>query len=177
MNAVNNVNNAKGLGVFYWEGAWITVGDITGKSGSAWTNQYNANKLFWEQYGCGWASSYAADFDPDDAGLYYGGSAVDNQAFFDANGVALPSLHVFKNVCTGSVNMTVLLGDSDGDGNVTISDVTEIQRLLAETVAFDDSQLLSSDVDLDGEITINDATEIQRFLAEYDTDYPINSNY
>ncbi len=177
MNAVNNVNNAKGLGVFYWEGAWITVGDITGKSGSAWTNQYNANKLLWEQYGCGWASSYAADFDPDDAGQYYGGSAVDNQAFFDANGVALPSLHVFKNVCTGSVNMTVLLGDSDGDGNVTISDVTEIQRLLAETVVFDDSQLLSSDVDLDCEITINDATEIQRFLAEYGTDYPINSNY
>ena len=177
MNAVNNVNNAKGLGVFYWEGAWITVGDISGKTGSAWTNQYNANKQLWERYGCGWASSYAGDYDPDDAGLYYGGSAVDNQAFFDANGVALPSLKVFKNVCTGSVNLTVLLGDSDGDGSVTINDVTEIQRLLAEMTVFDDKGLLSSDADLDGVVTVNDATEIQRFLAEYDTIYPINTDY
>ena len=63
MNAVNDVSGGKGLGMFYWEGAWITVGDITGKSGSAWTRQYNANKMLWEQYGCGWASSYSAAYD------------------------------------------------------------------------------------------------------------------
>ena len=64
MNAVNDVSGGKGLGMFYWEGAWITVGDVTGKSGSAWTRQYNANKMLWEQYGCGWASSYSAAYDP-----------------------------------------------------------------------------------------------------------------
>ena len=90
MNAVNNVGE-KGLGVCYWEGAWITVGDTTGKTGAELEERYNQNKVLWEQYGCGWAASAASEYDPDDAGRYYGGSAVDNQAFFDAQGRALPS--------------------------------------------------------------------------------------
>ncbi|MBQ6997657.1 MAG: glycosyl hydrolase 53 family protein [Oscillospiraceae bacterium] len=74
-----------GIGVFYWEGTWISVG---GES-------YEANKALWERYGSGWASSYAAQYDPDDAGKWYGGCAVDNQALFDENGKALESLKVF----------------------------------------------------------------------------------
>ena len=31
------------------------------------------NSPVWEKYGSGWASSFASDYDPDDAGLYYGG--------------------------------------------------------------------------------------------------------
>ena len=75
-----------GIGVVYWEGAWITVG----------RNSREENQLLWEKYGSGWASSYAAVYDPDDAGKYYGGSAVDNQTFFDPEGRALESLKVFR---------------------------------------------------------------------------------
>ena len=82
----------KGLGLFYWEGAWITVGQ----------NSYEENFELWEKYGSGWASSYARAYDPSDAGKYYGGSAVDNQAFFDPNGYPLESLKLFYLVDTGN---------------------------------------------------------------------------
>ena len=75
-----------GIGVVYWEGAWITVGQ----------NSREENRLLWERYGSGWATSFAAVYDPDDAGKYYGGNAVDNQAFFDPEGRALESLKVFR---------------------------------------------------------------------------------
>ena len=80
------------LGVFYWEPAWISV------PGSTWEEK----SALWEQYGSGWASSYSADYDPDDAGIYYGGSACDNQALFDANGCPLESLKTFSYVYTGT---------------------------------------------------------------------------
>lgn len=80
------------IGICYWEGAWITVG-----------NNYESNKIKWEEYGSGWASSFAASYDPNDAGKYYGGSAVDNQAFFDPNGKALESLKLFELCKKGNI--------------------------------------------------------------------------
>ena len=82
-----------GIGVFYWEGTWISAG------GDDWEQNY----ALWEKYGSGWASSHAAEYDPDDAGRWYGGCAVDNQAFFDANGYALESLKVFRLVREGNI--------------------------------------------------------------------------
>ena len=81
-----------GIGVVYWEGAWISVG----------TGSWEENHEKWEAFGSGWASSYAAAYDPDDAGKYYGGSAVDNQAFFDPQGKPLESLKVFRLMRTGN---------------------------------------------------------------------------
>ena len=78
------------LGVFYWEGTWIPVGKAT-----------EDNSPIWEKYGSGWASSYASDYDPEDAGLYYGGCSWDNQAMFDFDGYPLASLNVFKYLKTG----------------------------------------------------------------------------
>ncbi len=81
-----------GIGVFYWEGTWISVG------GASWEENFAK----WEKYGSGWASSYAAEYDPKDAGAWYGGCSVDNQAFFDENGRALESLKVFGLVHKGN---------------------------------------------------------------------------
>lgn len=78
-------HEAGASGVFYWEGTWIPVGEATAD-----------NSPIWEEFGSGWASSYAADYDPEDAGLYYGGCSWDNQAFFDFDGYPLASLNVFK---------------------------------------------------------------------------------
>ena len=80
-----------GIGVCYWEGAWVAV------PGGSW----EANSALWEQFGSGWASSFAAEYDPNDAGKWYGGSSWDNQAFFDPAGHPLESLQVFRLVRTG----------------------------------------------------------------------------
>ena len=101
------------IGIFYWEGTWISVG----------TNSWEENSAKWEKYGSGWASSYAKDYDPDDAGKYYGGCAVENQAFFDENGKAIESLKVFSLMKTGNtvavtadaVEDVTLIIDLNGD--------------------------------------------------------------
>lgn len=93
VDVIETVSNMKrGIGVFYWEGCWISVGG----------NSYEENLALWEKYGSGWASSYAKEYDPDDAGQYYGGDAVDNQAFFDEKGNALESLKTWSLVNKGN---------------------------------------------------------------------------
>ena len=87
---VNKTTN--GIGVFYWEGTWIAAG------GESWEE----NSALWESNGSGWASSYAAEYDPEDAGQWYGGCAVDNQAFFDAAGHVTEALKVFSLVRGGN---------------------------------------------------------------------------
>ena len=81
-----------GIGVFYWEGTWISVGG----------SSYQENAALWEKYGSGWASSFASEYDPKDAGQWYGGCAVDNQALFDKDGKALESLKIFTLVRSGN---------------------------------------------------------------------------
>ena len=80
------------IGVFYWEGTWISSGG----------RNFEENLALWEKHGSGWATSFAAEYDPNDAGKWYGGCAVDNQAFFDKNGKALESLKVFALVRDGN---------------------------------------------------------------------------
>jgi len=89
--AISKVGDA-GIGVFYWEPAWLPVPGETPEEKQA----------LWEEYGSGWASSYASEYDPEDAGVYFGGSAWDNQALFDFEGNPLPSLNVFRYVYTGA---------------------------------------------------------------------------
>ncbi len=115
---VNRTKN--GIGVVYWEGTWITVG----------TESWEKNSELWEKYGSGWASSYASEYDPNDAGKYYGGCAVDNQAFFDAQGRPLESLRLFNLVRYG--NETELLADALEDVSLTVDLNGDIE--LPETV-------------------------------------------
>ena len=97
-NCIRNITDTvvnrtpAGIGICYWEGAWISVGTVSREE----------NREKWEKYGSGWASSYAAVYDPADAGKYYGGCAVDNQAFFSAQGKPLESLKVFRLMRTGN---------------------------------------------------------------------------
>ena len=97
-----------GIGLCYWEGAWISVG----------TESWEQNSALWEQYGSGWASSYAAAYDPDDAGKYYGGCSWDNQTFFDPAGRPLESLRVFRLLRQG--NETPLKPDAIEDTAITV---------------------------------------------------------
>ena len=110
-----------GIGVVYWEGAWITVG----------TTSWEENHKLWEEHGSGWASSYAASYDPEDAGKYYGGSAVDNQALFGPDGRPLESLKVFGLVRGG--NEIPVTADAIDDTTLAVDLAGTIE--LPETVS------------------------------------------
>ena len=170
MNAVNSVESGKGLGVFCWEGAWITVGDTTGLSGKKYQSRVALNQSLWEKFGSGWAASYCNEYDPDDGGKWYGGSAVDNQAFFSPDGTALPSLRVFADVLPEGAYR---LGDADGSKDINIIDATCIQRACAKMpLNIDPETLMHGDVDGDGSLAVTDATYLQRYLANIDSPNP-----
>lgn len=61
-----------------------------------------------------------------------------------------------------------IIGDVDGDGKITVSDVTAIQKHIAEVVELTDRELDSADTNGDGKVAIDDATYLQLYLAEYD---------
>lgn len=95
IEAVSNVGEA-GVGVFYWEPAWIPVNVYHGEE-----DVLKQNQEAWQTYGSGWATSYAGDFDKEVVDTY-NGATWDNQAFFDFEGNVLESINVFKYVYTGS---------------------------------------------------------------------------
>lgn len=99
MKTMSNTTN--GIGMFYWEPAWIPV-QVYDKDASNAAEILASNKAKWEQFGSGWAASYSAEYDAENAGRYYGGSSWDNQALFDHNGNPHDSLNVFKYVATGA---------------------------------------------------------------------------
>ena len=100
IEAVANVGE-KGIGVMYWEPAWLPVNVYKADAEDA-ADVLAANKLAWETYGSGWASSYSIKYDPGVNENNYGGSEWDNQAMFDFEGNPLPSLNVYKYVLTGA---------------------------------------------------------------------------
>lgn len=132
-NLIDAVSTAGGLGIYYWEPAWITVGDTTGLTGAALQNKIAENKAKWESKGSGWASSYAGEYDANDAGKWYGGSAVDNQALFYADGTATPAMHVWKYVRTGAKSNLVGL-ESVESLEDSIYEGTASEYKLPETV-------------------------------------------
>lgn len=60
------------------------------------------------------------------------------------------------------------IGDTNSDNNISIRDVTAIQRQLVELEDLSDEEFVLADTNGDGEINIADATHLQMFLAEYD---------
>ena len=153
-------NKAGALGVFYWEGAWVPVTD----------KGIEVNSPIWEEYGSGWASSYAKDYDPNDAGQYYGGSSWDNQAMFDFSGKALPSLDVFKYVNYGATGALQVLEYK----GVEVSLLVDEELKMPETVEviyndpsiddgmkveWDDSQLEIINTSIPGEYAVDGVLE------------------
>lgn len=67
----------------------------------------------------------------------------------------------------------VKLGDVNGDGDITITDATAIQRYLAELETLDAIHLYAADANEDKEVDIADATAIQMAVAKIPTGHPI----
>lgn len=92
------LSSDSGLGVFYWEPAWIPV-----KAG--WDN-WEYNKLMGDVAGTGWASINSRGYYPDSKIMWEGksasgGSSWDNNAFFDDNGYPLQSLQMYNGFLSG----------------------------------------------------------------------------
>ena len=60
---------------------------------------------------------------------------------------------------------SVLIGDVNQDGKISVSDVTEIQLYVNEMTVFTDKQKLAADVNDDGLIDIRDATYIMMYIT------------
>ena len=164
-NVMETVNNAGGLGVFYWEPAWITVGDITGLSGDELETQIAANKEAWETYGSGWAASYGGEYNPEDAGKWYGGSAVDNEAMFYPDGTPTAGLYVWNYVKTGAVSRYVSVESVtnpeetiDANAAFTLPEtvvVTYNSGEMDETVAWNEEEAVAIDTAVSGVYTVS----------------------
>lgn len=126
IQAVVDVGSA-GIGVFYWEPAWLPVGP---------PEDLAANKLLWEQYGSGWATSFAGEYDPNDAGVYFGGSAWDNQALFAFDGTPLESLNVFAYARTGATAPREVTDVEEV--SLTVIDGAPIELPATVTVSYND---------------------------------------
>lgn len=160
MQAVVNVGDA-GIGVFYWEPAWIPVQVYDADAEDA-DEVLASNKEKWEKYGSGWASSYASEYDPTDAGVYYGGSAVDNMAWFDFEGHPMDILNIYKYVTTGaSAPLSVL--------KVTVDDVEVILgeeiTLPDAVISYNDGTSESATVSWD-ETALDEITEVGSYTVD-----------
>ncbi|MBQ3417322.1 MAG: tyrosine-type recombinase/integrase [Ruminococcus sp.] len=80
---------------------------------------------------------------------------------------------ILGHTTTEITELYYMTGDLDGDGEVTVNDVTELQRILAE---FDDLDLsdpavfAAADFNKDGKVNIRDVTCGQRYLAGFITE-------
>lgn len=173
-------NEAGAMGVFYWEGTWLPVGEPGAD-----------NSHLWEKYGSGWASSYAADYDPEDAGLYYGGCSWDNQAMFDFDGHPLASLNVFKYLKYGAttelaidfvpdVQLTINVGD-EIDIPDTVDVIYNDHSVKAESVSWDEEAIGAINTDKDGNYkiagTLDTGEKVNCYIEIIGINYVLNPSF
>lgn len=103
INAVAQVGDCKGIGMFYWEPAWLGVGNAYNEDGTTNEAALNFNKQKWNEFGSGWASDYAGTYDAQAEKWGGGGTNNENASLFDFSGNPLASLNVFKYVNYGAI--------------------------------------------------------------------------
>ena len=154
-NAVNNVdvtlsNGEKAaLGFFYWEPAWISAMSVYDENGNLKVDAEQIEAALKEidvDCGSGWASSYSVEYDPDDAGYWWGASGMTEQSVFDFNGNPLPVLDVYNPDCL----------KYGAEASVVKPDGYTVEEISIETGQIVDSVLPKVTV------TYNDSTEEQK---------------
>ena len=164
VRAVVNVGDA-GVGVFYWEPAWIPVQVYDGTE-----ETLNKNKALWEKYGSGWASSYAGEYDPNDAGVWYGGSSWDNQALFAFDGTPLDSLKTYLYMQTGTSGFDIYVtGVEEVTLTYSVGETLSLPETLTISYSFGSDQTLpvtwnaedvaAVDMNTPGTYTVNGTVE------------------
>ena len=67
----------------------------------------------------------------------------------------------------------ILCGDTNGDGIVSVQDVTAIQRHIAGLEPVTGEFLAAADINRDGEVKIDDATLLQMIISEFEFPYGV----
>lgn len=180
INAVNNIDvtlsNGKkaALGFFYWEPAWISAMSVYDENGNL---KADAEKIEAEnreldvECGSGWASSYAAEYDPDDAGLWWGGSGMTNQSVFDFNGSPLPVFDVYNPDCLKyGAKASEVKPDGYASEEISIETGQTVDAVLPKIkVTYNDSTEEEKDVNWDKEdvAKVNDAAATTAGIGSY----------
>lgn len=135
IQAVADVPGGAGIGVYYWEPAWLPVGP---------PDQFEANKVLWQRDGSGWATSYAAGYDPSgDVAANWGGSGWENQALFDYEGRSLESLNVFSYARTGATAPREVADVEHPSVSVADGDAVTLPTTVEVTYNTGDTELLA----------------------------------
>ena len=59
-----------------------------------------------------------------------------------------------------------ILGDANGDGKVTVSDVMEVRKYVAELIGDDELDMTAADVNKDEKVTVSDVMRVRMYVAE-----------
>ena len=105
------------------------------------------------------ADGWSAHYKCNDCGKYFSDAQGKNELTWDQ--IVIPRIVIGK------------LGDVDGDGIITILDVTNIQRVLAGFKEMTPAIKKLGDVNEDGVFSITDATLLQRWLLGLNQDLNI----
>ena len=141
-----------GIGVFYWEPAWIGVPD------KSWEERYQ----LWNTYGSGWAAEAAKEYDRD--AKEAGGSSYDNQGLFGFDGKPLDSLNVFNNIYPHTETEKSVTGDMNGDGKVNVIDLLILRRQMKNG-----DHTANADINDDGSFGRDDLEKMHGYLLKKDT--------
>ncbi len=143
--AVASVKDNMGIGVYYWEPAWLPVNNIVKSDGTIDEVKKAANEQSWQEDGTGWATDWAKSYDASAAEYGGGGTNCENAALFDPDGNALETLKVFKYVNHGCVAASKLYtGYSFTESQTSViygSSVNDIQQALPSeaTITYNDA--------------------------------------
>lgn len=141
----------------------------------SWTPEVNAisNSLKIWKGNAWWSDKYSViDTENNEATLMLPKGKY--QAYVDANlenGIKMGNV---IDIEITADNYHIILGDADGDGEISAIDVAQIMRYVAHIdTGVDEEVLMNADVDGNGELEIVDATYIQRYLTRMETPYAI----
>lgn len=76
----------------------------------------------------------------------------------------------WSNVAEVNIKGSKIMGDADGDWEVSVMDATTVQRHMARLDTLSEYRFIYADTTRDGEIDVMDATIIQRFIARIITE-------
>ena len=142
VDTLSKVEKKKGVGLFYWEPAWLPV------EGSGWISKYGA---YYNDYGMDASSS-------SDLSIYtdkYCYSSWANQAWFDYSGKALASYKTFRHIIDGDKTVPLVVKSalkdhfcatynlSDGSSSIpkTGKVVTNVDSYLTKDILWDESEI------------------------------------
>ena len=148
--AIAGMDNNAGIGVCYWEGAWITASPK--RDNETDNDHWTRLEKLWSDNGSGWASKYAYQYDveapqPTEWGHFSAGTVVDNMAFFDQYGKPLESLKVYGLMKEGNVDVPLYLdGVRTTSAKCGIGDDGDIELPKKVVGVFNDESTMQYDV-------------------------------